>query len=64
MVTTKQRFKFQERITWEVQRRKFLALITKFKLALCWVYTQFMDPVDIEDHCRVLNSESLTMICY
>ena len=45
----------QKRHENDKQRRKFLDIITRIKKALCRLYTDHMDGVDIEDHHRVMN---------
>jgi hypothetical protein len=39
------------------QRRSFLDIIYRMKYALCRLFTDWMDSVDIEDHHRVMNRE-------
>jgi hypothetical protein len=62
MVTSRQGMDQQKRHENHKQRRSFLDIITRIKKALCRLYTDHMDGVDIEDHHRVMNSEILATI--
>ena len=53
----------QQRFEDEKQRRSFLSIVVKIKLALCRLYTDYMDPVDITDHHRVMNRK-YQLRCY
>ena len=57
MITTRQCMDQQKKTTTEKQRRTFLNIVYRTKLALCRLYTDHMDPVDIKDHHWVMNRE-------
>ena len=56
MVTTRQKMAQQATFATSKAARLFTTLITRIKYALCRLYTDEMDPVDIEDHHRVMNA--------
>ena len=55
MITSRQNMDMQRQCEYEKRRRTFLDLIVRMKYALCRLYTDWMDPVDITDHHRVMN---------
>ena len=57
MITTRQCMDQQKKTTTEKQRRTFLNIVYRTKLALCRLYTDHMDSVDIKDHHWVMNRE-------
>ena len=59
MATTRQGMDMQKKHRSSKQRRSFLDIIHRIKYALCRLFTDWMDSVDIEDHHRVMNREKI-----